>query len=66
MRTVTITTEGMSHIYSHHFQFPQFILELTLDIKNIEIETSIYGITMTIIVKDPIQIPLHYKFLNGT
>jgi LEA14-like dessication related protein len=64
--TVTITTEAMVHIYSHHFQLSQFILELTLDIKNIEIETSISGIAMAITLKHTMKIPLHYDFINGT
>jgi len=63
--TFSVVPEGVSHIYSHHFQFPLFIIELTLDIKNIEIETSIYGISMAITVKDTLKIPLYYEFING-
>lgn len=63
--TVTITTDGMSHIYAHHLHLPQFILDLTLSLKNLEVETSIYNIPMAILIKDSITFPLHYNFITG-
>jgi hypothetical protein len=63
--TVTITPEGMSHIFTYHLPFPQFILELTLTITHLEVEISIYTIPMTLMIKDSITFPLHYNLLLG-
>ena len=62
--TVTITTDGIAHIYTHHLNLAQLRLELTLAITNLEVETSIYTIPMSIIIKDPIEFPFNYTLLN--